>query len=130
GPIWIPKVFNGRNKLFFFFGLEDISDSFPEPLTTTVPTVAERNGDFSALLARGSNYQIYDPFSGVLQGSRIARTPIAGNIIPANRLSPIAKAYLQFYPLPNQQGSADGQNNYLANSVRRDTYNGEIGRID
>lgn len=130
GPIWIPKVFNGRNKLFFFFGLEDISDSFPEPLTTTVPTALQRSGDFSALLARGSNYQIYDPFSGVAQGSRIARTPLAGNIIPANRLSPIAKAYLQFYPLPNQAGSADGQNNYLANSVRRDTYNGEIGRID
>lgn len=130
GPVWIPKVFDGRNKLFWFFALEDISDSFPEPQTTTVPTAAERNGDFSALLALGSQYQIYDPRSGVPQGSRIARTGFTNNIIPSDRLSPIAKNFLQFYPLPNQPGDKDGQNNYLANSVRRDTYNGELGRID
>lgn len=130
GPIWIPKVFNGRNKLFWFFALEDISDSFPEPITTTVPTAAERTGDFSALLAVGGKYQIYDPATGVLQGSRIMRQPFPNNIIPANRLSTIAKNYLPFYPLPNQKGDSDGNNNYLANSVRKDTYNGELGRID
>ena len=86
GPIWIPKVFNGRNKIFWFFALEDISDSFPEPLTTTVPTAAERGGDFSQLLTQGSKYQIYDPLTGVVQGSRIARLPFANNIIPASRL--------------------------------------------
>jgi hypothetical protein len=130
GPIWIPKIVNGKNRLFWFFALEDINDSFPEPLTTTVPTAAERNGDFSALLALGSKYQIYDPATGVAQGSRIMRQQFPGNIIPAARLSPIAKNFLQFYPAPNQPGAADGQNNYLANSVRRDTYNGELGRID
>lgn len=140
GPVWIPKIVNGRNRLFWFFGLEQINDSFPEPITTTVPTAAERVGDFSQLLAVdggkavGANkYTVYDPLTGVLQGSRIARTPFAGNIIPLSRISPIAKNYLQFYPLPNQgvpQASADGANNFLANSVRKDTYNGEIGRID
>lgn len=130
GPLWIPKVFDGRNRLFWFFALEDINDSFPEPITTTVPTVAERSGDFSGLLALGGKYQIYDPATGVLQNGRIARQPLAGNIIPANRLSSIARNYLQFFPLPNQPGAADGQNNYLANSVRTDTYNGELGRID
>ena len=130
GPLWIPKVFDGRNKVFWFFGLEDINDSFPEPLTTTVPTAAERNGDFSALRALGANYQIYDPTTGVLQGGRISRQPFANNVIPASRLSSIAKNYLQFWPAANQAGSNDGQNNYLANSVRRDTYNGELGRID
>jgi hypothetical protein len=130
GPIWVPKVYNGRNRVFWFFAWEDIKDSFPEPLTTTVPTVAERNGDLSALLKVGSNYQIYDPLTGVLQGSRIMRQPLAGNIIPASRISSIAKNYLAFYPLPNQPGNADGNNNYLANSVRADTYNGELGRLD
>jgi hypothetical protein len=130
GPLWVPKLYNGRNKTFWFFAWEDIKDSFPEPLTTTVPTAAERNGDLSALLKVGANYQIYDPLSGVAQGSRIMRQPLAGNLIPATRISLIAKNYLPFYPLPNQAGNADGNNNYLANSVRTDTYNGELGRLD
>ena len=130
GPLYIPKVYDGRNKVFWYFGWEFINDSFPEPLTTTVPTTAERNGDLSALLKIGNNYQLYDPFSGAAQGSRIARQPIPGNVIPANRISAIAKNYLQFYPLPNQPGDPDGQNNFLANSVRRDTYNSELGRLD
>ena len=130
GPLWVPKVYNGRNRVFWFFAWEDIKDSFPEPLTTTVPTAAERNGDLSALLKVGSNYQIYDPLTGVLQGSRIMRQPLPGNIIPASRIDAIAKNYLHFWPLPNQPGNADGGNNYLANSVRSDTYNGELGRLD
>jgi hypothetical protein len=130
GPLWIPKLFNGKNRAFWFFGLEDINDSFPEPQTVMVPTQAERNGDLSALLKVGANYQIYDPFSGVAQGSRIARTPIANNMIPANRMSQIAQNYLRFYPLPNQTGGADGTNNYLAPAARRDTYNAQIGRLD
>lgn len=40
GPLWIPKVFNGRNKVFWFFAYEGVNDSFPEPITTTVPTAA------------------------------------------------------------------------------------------
>jgi Carboxypeptidase regulatory-like domain len=130
GPLWIPKVFNGKNKVFWFFGWEGIKDSFPEPITTTVPTQAERSGDLSALLKVGGNYQIYDPFSAVKQGSRISRSPISNNIITKDKISPIATAYFQFYPLPNQPGDADGHNNYLSNSVRSDTFNGEIGRLD
>jgi len=129
-PIWIPKIFNGRDRVFWYFASEWIKDSFPEPLTSTVPTSAERGGDFSALLKVGANYQIYDPLSGVAQGSRVARTAFTNNLIPASRLSGIAKGYLQFYPAPNQPGASDGQNNYLANSVRRDTYNSELGRLD
>ncbi|MBV9084413.1 MAG: TonB-dependent receptor [Acidobacteriaceae bacterium] len=130
GPILIPKVFNGRNRVFWFFAYEGIKDSFPEPITTTVPTVAERNGDFSALLRLGANYRIYDPNTGVLSGSKVVRTAFTNNIIPANRLNPIAKAYLQFYPLANQAGGPDGRNNYLANSVRSDTFDSELGRLD
>lgn len=130
GPIWLPKIFNGKNKVFFFFGNEDINDSFPEPQTLTVPTAAERTGDLSALLGAGSNYQIYDPMTGVKQGSRIARQPLPGNIIPADRINSIAKNYFQFYPQPNQPGQNDGALNYLANTVRSDTFNSEIGRLD
>jgi hypothetical protein len=130
GPVWLPRIFNGKNKVFWFFGMEDINDSFPEPQTVMVPTEAERSGDLSALLRLGPQYQIYDPMSGALSGSRISRTPLAGNLIPPSRISPIARNYLQFYPLPNQPGGPDGTLNYLAPAARRDTYNSEIGRLD
>src|SRR5205823_4011818 len=130
GPLWIPKVFHGKNKAFWFFGMEEINDNFPEPQTVMVPTAAERTGDLSALLKVGSNYQIYDPLTAVPAGGHITRTAFAGNIIPANRISAIAKNYFQFYLLPNQPGGPDGTNNYLAPAVRKDTYNSELGRLD
>ncbi len=130
GPLWVPKIFNGKNKVFWFFAMEEINDSFPEPQTLMVPTAAQRTGDLSGLLKVGANYQVYDPLTGVLNGSRITRTPFTGNIIPSNRLSTIARNYLNFYPLPNQPGGADGTNNYLSPAVRKDTYNSEMGRLD
>ena len=132
GPVRIPKLFDGRNKLFFFFTYEGVKDALPAPATSTVPTAAERNGDFSALLALGPQYQIYDPNTGVREGARVRRQPFVGNIIPPNRISPIAKNYLQqFYPDPNQPGRADGQDNFLSttNGERNDFYN-YIGKLD
>jgi hypothetical protein len=130
GPLWVPKLFNGKNKVFWFFAMEEINDNFPEPQTVMVPSAAERTGDLSELLKAGSNYQIYDPSSGVLASGRISRTPFAGNLIPSNRISAIAKNFLTYYPLPNQPGGKDGTNNYLAPAVRSDTYNSEMGRLD
>src|SRR5215469_287567 len=79
GPVFVPKVFNGKNKLFWFFGYEGMRDSDPaaSPLETgnpenfaTVPTEAERSGDFSALLGLKTNAAtIYDPNSGALSGT-------------------------------------------------------------
>src|SRR3954469_1992792 len=54
GPVWLPKVYNGKDKVFWFFGYEGIHDALPEAQNVTVPTAAERAGDFSALLALGS----------------------------------------------------------------------------
>lgn len=130
GPIWLPKVFDGRNKLFFFFAFEGIKDSYPETFLTTVPTAAQRTGDFSQLLTVGANYQIYNPYTGVAQGSRISRQPFVNNVIPPTLLSNIAKNYMQFYPLPNSPGNKDGANNYTSNSVRSDVFNSEFGRLD
>jgi hypothetical protein len=101
GPLWIPRVFNGRDRVFWYFAYEGIKHVNPEPVTTTVPTAPERDGDFSKLLAQGSTYQIFDPASGVLEGSRIRRLPLAGNLVPKTRQSAIALKYLPYYPLPN-----------------------------
>ncbi|HEU0124270.1 MAG TPA: carboxypeptidase regulatory-like domain-containing protein [Bryobacteraceae bacterium] len=130
GPVMIPKLINGKNKLFFFFGSEGIRQSEPEPTFSTVPTAEQRNGDFSQLLRVDSIYQIYDPRTGVTEGSRIRRQPYPGNIIPQSQLNPVSKAISQFYPLPNAAGTANGTNNYFNNAVRSDTFSSFMGRID
>src|SRR3954470_241372 len=118
-----------RNKTFFFAAVEWLYDTFPEPLYQTVPTEAMRHGDFSALLGQG--IQIYNPLSGAIStGTTVVRQPFAGNIIPANRISPIAQKILSYYPLPNQPGDASGQNNFFYENPRKDKFNSESLRID
>ncbi len=142
GPVWIPKVFNGKNRVFWFFGYEGLRDSDPasSPLETgtpsffaTVPTPAERQGDFSALLKLnkpGTDYTIYDPATGVASGSQVARTPFPNNVIPANRLNPVALNYLKFFPQPNTTGQPNGYQNYSINAIDSDGYDNELGRLD
>ena len=57
GPVILPKLFDGRNKLFWIFAYEGIKDRIPEPIITTVRTEAQRNGDFSSLLLSGLSTQ-------------------------------------------------------------------------
>lgn len=132
GPVILPKVFNGRNKLFFFFAFEGLKDGQPNPTFLTVPTDAERQGNFSALLAAGSQYQLYDPTTAVLNGTTITRSPFPNNIIPQNLLNPIALNYLKLYPEPNVTVgvSAIGVNNYSSGATTTDNYNNELGRLD
>ena len=130
GPVWAPKVVNGKDRLFFYFAFEGIKQPNPNSMSTTVPTEAMRKGDFASLLRINSSYQIYDPFSGVREGARVRRQPLAGNVIPANRLNPVALNYLQYWPLPNQPGGADGANNYFATAAQKDNFNSYIGRLD
>ena len=82
GPAMLGKLYDGRNKTFFFTAFEWLYDTFPEPGQFTVPTEAQRNGDFSALLSQG--ILIYDPLTAVRRADgRIERQPFQGNIIPA-----------------------------------------------
>jgi carboxypeptidase family protein len=134
GPVFFPRLgeggkpyVDGRNKSFFFFAYEGLKDVFPEPGQFTVPTLKMREGDFSELLP---GVVIYDPATARQDGSRVRRDPFPGNIIPANRISPIAKNYLSFYPLPNQQGNAQGQNNYISGNPRTDNFHSESFRFD
>jgi hypothetical protein len=130
GPVAIPGMFDGRNKLFWFLALERLTDSQPATNLTTVPTDAERNGDFSALLKLGPQYQLYNPFSGSLNGSTITRQPFVNNVIQPNLLNSIAQAYLKYYPEPNLPGDATGFQNYINNAPSTDDFNNELGRVD
>jgi Carboxypeptidase regulatory-like domain len=132
GPIVLPKVYNGRNKLFWFFSFEGLKDGQPNPTFLTVPTDAERQGNFSALLPLGSQYQLYNPNSAVLSGTTVTRSPFPGNVIPQNLLNPIALSYMKFYPEPNVTVGvgATGTNNYSSSATTTDNYSNELGRLD
>ena len=132
GPVYIPKTYNGRSKTFWFYAYEGNKWGVPQPYTTTVPTAAERTGDFSALLALGSAYQIYDPASvSTAPGGRTQRLPFPNNAIPSARLDPIALNLLKYYPLPNQAGTSDFRNNYFNGSATaKEDYYVHLARID
>jgi len=134
GPIFIPKAYDGRNKLFWFFAYEGLPDSQPNTTFLTVPTAAEKKGDFSALLSvpNSSQYQLYDPASAVQNGTTITRTPFAGNVIPQSQLNPIALNYLKFYPDPNVTVGVSpvGVNNFVNSATTDDRYNNQLGRLD
>ncbi len=130
GPVVIPGLIDGKNRLFWIVSYDNIRDSYVTPVTTTVPTAAMRNGDFSELLPLGEVYRIYDPLTGVAEGVRRRRQAFNDNRIPADRINPVARAYLNYYPLPNQPGRSDGTGNYLSPTTRSDTYDSLMGRTD
>ncbi len=123
------KLYDGRDKTFFFGAFEWLYDTFPEPGQFTVPTEAQRNGDFSGLLAQG--IRIYDPLTAVRRADgRVERLPFPNNIIPRDRISPIGQNYVNYYPLPNQAGDAQGRNNFITDNPRGDDFYSMNYRVD
>jgi len=118
GPIDIPKLYRGRNRTFFFFAFEGNKFGVPSQFSRTVPTAAQRIGDFSALLPlRNANYQVYDPMTTrAIAGGRFERQPFAGNLIPRSRLDTLGLNIVNLYPLPNSPSTAtvDDRNNFFS----------------
>lgn len=131
GPLYLPKIYDGRNKTFWMFGYQGHDRAQPVAEVATVPTEPQRTGDFSALLALGSQYQIYDPFTTVPSGaSRFRRDPLPGNIIPASRIDATAKKILNYFPKPNAPGTADGLQNYSAPVPKNQVLKQPVVRAD
>jgi hypothetical protein len=115
GPVIIPRLFNGRNKLFFFADYEGKRTSQAQTYISTVPTAAYRIGDFSALLPK---MPLHQPGTS---------TPLTNNQVPLSQFDPTSAKLLQLYPLPNLQGATS---NYLYNgSVINNVDQGDV-RID
>ncbi|HET8548987.1 MAG TPA: carboxypeptidase regulatory-like domain-containing protein [Bryobacteraceae bacterium] len=126
GPISIPRLYNGRDKTFFFFAYEDYREDtyYPGESISSVPSMEQRRGDFSKTFDNaGRLIQIFDPMTGNLENAS-GREPFPGNIIPANRINPVAAKIMSLYPEPNTTtpGSVAWQNNFILNP--------NIGRFD
>ncbi|HYW70092.1 MAG TPA: hypothetical protein VE961_03600, partial [Pyrinomonadaceae bacterium] len=114
-----------KNKLFTFTSYEHWNDAQPLPFTLTVPTQAERNGDFSQSTRNGVIRDIYDPLTA--SGTSGTRTKFAGNIIPKDRFDPTALKLLNDMPLPNLPGSQDNLQGFKINET---TYWNFSQRVD
>lgn len=132
GPVVLPRLYNGKNKTFWFYAYEANKWGVPSPFTGTVPSAAIRAGDFSELLALNSSYQVYDPATiAVAPGGRFSRQPFPGNVIPTSRLDPVGAALADLYPMPNQPGTPDGRNNYFNGGLKAlEDYYVHLARVD
>jgi hypothetical protein len=123
GPVWIPKIYNGRDKTFFFFSWEQYRQRQGQTTTSTVPTDAERHGDFSSLLTNipvGTNCdgstifqgQLFDPSNIQTVNGQQCRTPFPNNQVPVS--STVAQNVLALIPEPTNSSFTE---NFLLTSV-------------
>lgn len=135
GPVVLPKVYNGHGKTFFFADLQETRRNQGATFLATVPTDAQRQGDFSSTLnSAGKLVTIYNPFSthpDPANPSQYVRDPFQGNKIPLNMQDPVAQKILSYYPEPNTTGSANtNANNYLSNASMIVNQDAGSARID
>jgi hypothetical protein len=140
GPVWIPKVYNGHDKTFFFVNFEQFRQTIiTTNVPNTVPTAAMRDGNFSSMLtgrvlgtdpATGQSImenQIFDPSSDHLVNGVIERNPFPGNIVPASDFDRVALAIQNLIPMPNLPGNV---NNYLVPYANPKTSTAPSFKID
>ena len=135
GPVWIPKLYNGKNKTFFFFSFEEFYQNLLNTTTPdTVPTAAYRNGDFSSLITTENRLvqtasgpyvdplgrtipsgTIFDPSSTfTASNGALVRNPFPNNQIPVTSFDPVAVKILALVPQPLGPNAAQAGINYLA----------------
>ncbi len=129
GPVIIPKVLNGKNKLFWLIAYEGMRQRSADPGVVTVPQNEWRGGDFSTLFTgQGQQVLIYDPLTTAKDGTR---QPFSGNKLPSNRVSQVATNAMKTYPGPTSAGIGPAHlNNYPYPSRWVGDLNQWIGRMD
>jgi hypothetical protein len=114
GPVWVPKVYDGKDRTFFMFSWEWQRQRNGTTSTTVVPTEQERTGDFSNVVT-----PVADPLS---------KAPLPGNRIPASRISRVGQGLIGLYPAANNPG--DLARNFINAPLRRFDFSIPSGRID
>lgn len=130
GPVMLPKIFDGRNKLFFFTNYEGYRDVTPVNALLTIPTVAQKRGDFSQTKdVNGNLIKIYDPATVLPSG---VRTQFANNMIDPSRFDPVGVKLLSYYPDPNvvPTNINSQASNYLTKSSAYNVQNEYSVKID
>jgi len=136
GPVLIPGTnFNkGRNKLFFFFSQDILQRTDPGSLNQRrMPTALERKGDFSQTIdSAGKRVWVRDPLvSGNCSATTGGPACFTDNIIPTNRIDPIAQALLNLFPMPNATDPTNtNQYNYVFQTVQDWPRNDQVLRVD
>ena len=131
GPVWIPKIYDGRNKSFFYFNLELYRNFTLSNGYVTMPTAAMRNGDFSQALVQktlGTNINgsailenmIFDPNTNTTVNGQVTRTPFPNNVIPMSRLNAVAMSIQNMWmPLPTNSNLVNNWNQVVPNQEKR-----------
>jgi hypothetical protein len=128
GPVWIPKLYNGKNRTFFFFAYEGFQLRSASTRNIAVPTEAMRQGDFSGLVdAQGRRFTIYDPMS---TNAEWGRMPFVNNQIPIARQSPLAKYLYSITPAPTHGDNPLVTSNWFGLGFTNTRQHTETVRID
>lgn len=129
GPVYIPKVFNGKKHLTFFFtDWEDTIEPKGSLTNTNVPTAAELQGNFSGPTPQNTApVPIYDPATTQTVNGKVTRSLFPGNIIPANRIDPVGAKIASFFPAPNCDLTSF---NFCVSPTQNHTYLYNTDRID
>jgi hypothetical protein len=113
GPVYVPKIYNGKDRTFWFFAYEGLRNIAPTTQVWVVPSAAMRAGDFRQLVDNQGRFTaVYDPWS--TDTTTWSRTPFPNNQIPASRQSPLSKSLFAITPdptLPNVNPMLD--NNWI-----------------
>jgi hypothetical protein len=117
-----------KDKTHFFLTWEQTRQLTSFDTTSTVPTLLERQGNFSDLRnSSGQLIPIYDPLTG---STAATRQPFPGNAIPAGRFDPVALAAMAYFPAPNRTGAPANANNFIGSSRNSLNRNVAVGRLD
>jgi hypothetical protein len=132
GPVVIPKVYNGRNKTFFWIAGEAYRMTTSYSSERSVPTAAEIEGNFSASMRSGGGLQtIYDPLTTTSNGAGgYTRSPFPGNIIPSDRINRVGYNIARTYPAPTKDAAFFGAPNYAATALLADRADQLTGKFD
>lgn len=131
GHVRIPKVYNGKNKTFFWITRESYRQADPFAGEFAVPTEAERGGDFSRTLARaGGLLTIYDPLTTRTSGSSVIRDPFPDNRIPSGRLDVVGRNTAQDFPLPGRATPFYGALNLAVSTIVGNRGDQSTAKID
>lgn len=121
GPVYLPKVYDGRNRTFFFASYEGIRQTLGLTNIGTLPTDAMRSGDFIGLPA------IYDPLTTAVRDGVQSRLTFPDNRIPSSRFDSVSSNIRKYYPLPTQAGTV---NNFILSLPTTNIEDRVAARID